>query len=131
MKIFLMLCVLCVSLVFGTEINWTKDYKSALSKAEKVNKTILMIVDSPNCPYCVLLKEDVISSNSVADFINKNFVPVLVTQNDGTYPSDTFKVYGTPTTFFVSSKEELLYSPIIGYVKKEKYLKYLGMGLKL
>lgn len=131
MKKILMLCVIFVSLVFGTEINWAKDYKSALIQAEKTNKTILMLVDNANCPYCILLKENVISTNSVANFINKNFIPVLVTQNDGTYPSDKFQVYGTPTTFFVNSKGEPQYSPIVGYVKKEKYLKYLGMGLKL
>ncbi|WP_024955508.1 thioredoxin family protein [Sulfurospirillum arcachonense] len=129
MKKILCFCILAVSLAFGTQINWAKDYKSALNQAKSDNKQVLMVVESPNCPYCSLLKEDVLSSSSVANFINKNFVPVLVKQNDGTYPSSTFQVYGTPTTFFVNNNGEESYSPIIGYVEKEKYFKYLGMGL--
>lgn len=89
-----------------------------------------MIIDSPNCPYCQLLKEDILSTDSVSSFINEKFIPLIVTQNDGSYPSDIFAVRGTSTTFFVNKKGEPYFSPIIGYVEKDKYLRYLGMGLK-
>lgn len=128
-KIFL-ICSLIVSVVFSSEINWAKDYTNALSEAKNTNKPILLLIDSPNCPYCQLLKEDVLSSDLVSSFINENFVPIIVRQNDGTYPSDIFTVRGTPTTFFVKKNGEPYLSPIIGYVKEDKYFKYLKIGFE-
>lgn len=130
MKKSICLWILAVSLVFGVEIHWAKDYESALIHAKDINKPVLMLVDRINCPYCELLKEDVLSDSSIIDFINKNFIPVHVLQNDGTYPQDIYSVLGTPTTFFISPEGKKSFNPIIGYVKKDKYLRYLGMGLK-
>jgi thioredoxin-related protein len=130
MKKILFLFLVSVSFVFGSGINWAKDYQSALVQSKASNKPVLMLVDRPNCPYCELLKEDIATSTSITNFINDNFIPLVVRQNDGSYPSDIFEVYGTPTTFFINPKGEAYVSPIIGYVEKEKYLRYLGMGLK-
>jgi thioredoxin-related protein len=129
-KRILLLCALVVCTLFATEVNWAKNYQTALSDAKNSKKLVLMVVDRQGCPYCELLKEDVIESDSVAKYINKNFIPLLVTQNDGTYPEDKFIVHGTPTTYFITDKGEMHMSPIVGYVEKNKYLRYLGIGLK-
>ncbi|MFT7002914.1 MAG: thioredoxin-related protein [Sulfurimonas sp.] len=128
-KKIILLCTLISSTLFATEVNWAKNYQTALNDAKNSKKLVLMVVDRRGCPYCELLKEDVIESASVTEYINKNFIPLLVTQNDGTYPEDKFIVHGTPTTYFITAKGEIHMSPIIGYVKKDKYLRYLGMGL--
>ena len=127
MKQILFLCTIA-SLMFGTIIHWEKDFDAALKASKKSHKPILMLVDRPNCPYCQLLKEDIRESKAVSAFINKKFIPVLVRQNDGSYPAERFSVYGTPTTFFVNAKGESYSDPIVGYVEKEKYLRYLSIG---
>lgn len=130
MRKIIYLSLFIASFMFATEIKWEKDYKSALEISEKSKKPVLMLIDGVNCPFCELLKADVLSDKKVANFINENFVPIHVLKGDGTYPAKKFTVYGTPTTYFITSKGEQQQSPIIGYVKKSKYLKYLNMGLK-
>lgn len=128
MRKIVVVFILAISTVLASGVDWTKDYTHALEKSKALNKPILMLIDRPNCPYCELLKEDIQESDAVSAFITQRFIPLLVTQNDGTYPKEEFIVYGTPTTFFVNAEGKAYTSPIVGYVEKEKYLRYLGMG---
>ena len=128
MKKIVLLAVLFTGMLFGAEIQWAKNYVSAIQMAESTQKPILLLVEKENCPYCELLQEDVLSKASVASYINKKYIPVKVMINDGTYPATIFSVYGTPTTFFVNAKGEKYRQPLVGYIEKEPYLAALQQG---
>lgn len=124
MKKILISFAIFVNCLFASEINWINDFDKAVELSKLDNKPIIMLIDRKYCPYCVLLKRDVLGSSSISTFIKDNFIALKVDQNDKTYPKD-FQVRGTPTTFFVDKTGESYTSPIVGYATQEKYLKYL------
>ena len=127
-KFYLFFIFTCI--VFGAEINWVKNYDTAIKEAKKSSKPIFMFVDSEDCFFCKEYKNKTLSLSSIADFINKNYVPLKVMRDDGTYPKNELQVIGTPTTFFLDKEGKKYTSPLLGYANKHKLMKFLERGLR-
>ena len=129
MKRIIVLFIIFTCSVFGAEINWVKDYNAALTEAKNSSKSIFMVVEKEDCFFCGVYKEKTLSLSTVAKFINENYIPLKVMQDDGSYPSDKFNVIGTPTTFFIDKDGNKYISPLVGYANKYKLMKKLEQGL--
>jgi len=78
MKILLAL-LLALVLPAIVHADWSTDYKAAVAQAKAQNKLVLLhFTGSDWCPSCQLLDKEVISQKSFQEFVNKNYVGVLL-----------------------------------------------------
>jgi thioredoxin-related protein len=69
------------------------------------------------------MKQDVFTQKSVASYLSKNFVPVMLDIHDDMLP-EGFSYYAVPT-FFIVSPEGKLIERVVGGAKAKDFLDYL------
>ena len=117
-KIFLTVIFVATSLF--AEINWEDDYKSALKKAETHNKKVLLMFSEEDCPDCQKLQNEVFSDKAVSKYIIRKFVSVEL---DVEYDSRKgFKVYKTPTFYFLDSDGKQIGRALVGVIDAKSFL---------
>lgn len=104
-----------------------RNYNESLALAKKENKPIVILFYTSWCPHCNVMKREVFTDTTVADFYSKNFVCVAV-NSDSDYGKElilkfknTFKVVSFPTFAFLDTNETLLYCTT-GELKKDSFL---------
>jgi thioredoxin-related protein len=125
-KKILLTLLLAVS-VFGAEVHWANDYKSAIAQAQKEQKPVLFIISRDTCKYCILLDKTTLKDPKVVEELNKNFVAVRAWTNEGDYIPYFIQqnTPGLPGIWFLKPDGEPLFQPLLGYVKKENFYEAL------
>ena len=128
-KIIIPLLLIATSLV-AVEINWSKDYKVAVVKAQAEKKPIFFIMSKTTCPPCIRLKETTFKDTKVIEALNKNFVSVIAYTDKGDYIPRILHAPYTPSLWFLKSNGEPRYEPLVGGVDAESFLKALDIVKK-
>ena len=127
-KLFLVLVLVVSSFAFdwSGKVSWAMSYDSAKKMAQREHKLIFVDVALQNCPPCKYLATKVYTNDKVAQYMNKNFVPVLIMANQDTMPIDVNNYFtgSTPTLMFIDPKGKLVYRAV-GAVPADKFLKML------
>lgn len=115
----------------GELIDWETTYDSALSKAKKEKKHLLIDVYTDWCGWCKVLDKKVYQNAEAAEFINKSFVCLKsnAEKGDGIKVASRFKVSGFPATIVLNGKGEKIGS-ISGFLPPEKFTARLSEILK-
>ncbi|WP_457564407.1 thioredoxin family protein [Caminibacter sp.] len=127
-KIFLLL--IGISFLFSMQtigkIHWYQDFKKAREIAKKEHKIIMVDISLHHCPPCWYMANIVYEYQPVADYVNKNFVPVFYYADKDRVPLDVSQYFlGTaPTVLFISPDDKLIYR-VIGSRPAEEFLKIL------
>ncbi len=103
----------------GAETN----YVAAISKAQKENKILVMVVVQENCRWCDKLINRTLSKASVKKEL-ENYVTLIVDQ-DGTYPN-IFKEDLFPAIFYIDAKSQKSIYTGVGYVDEKGFLNNLA-----
>ena len=117
MKKFLILLLVSVNL-FGIEwsgkINWAMNYDSAINLAKSQNKLIMIDISRTECPPCEYLATKVYTDDEVANYINKNFIPLFYLVDKDNLPVivENYFMGSTPTILFLEPNGKLVYSMI-------------------
>ena len=125
MKIFMTLIALVYSLMAvdaesaAMELDYQDNYKSALAKAKKENKNLMLVVVQDPCPYCGKLVDNTLSDPEVKKAL-EGYVGVIVDKK-GEMPSQ-FHTSMVPMTFFINPKTEKASWESLGYAKKPRFL---------
>jgi len=99
-QLFLILLFMTSSLF--AELEWSDDYKSALKSAKVQNKHVVLMFSKEDCSLCEVLHEILFPDPSIVEILEKNFILVeLDTEYDN---RRGFKVYSTPTIYFLNAK---------------------------
>jgi len=99
-QLFLILLFMTTSLF--AELEWSDDYKSALKIAKAQNKHVVLMFSKEDCSLCEVLHEILFPDPSIIEILEKNFILVeLDTEYDN---RRGFKVYSTPTIYFLNAK---------------------------
>ncbi|MEA2029783.1 MAG: thioredoxin family protein, partial [Campylobacterota bacterium] len=80
MKKILIVMLLMGSALFANEMKWEKDIASAFAKAKQENKTVMIYVETNNCPWCRKMKHRTLANDSVFDKL-KDYVVVRAIKN--------------------------------------------------
>lgn len=117
---------------FAKEMQYHRDYNSALSEAKKENKLIMMVMVSDYCPWCRKMERKTLKAASVDKKVKSDFVAMIVDRNhDKAHYPKQFDVPRIPTVFFINPHtQEHLYEAI-AYATKSSYLKTLDDVLKM
>ena len=121
--------VFITATLFGAEVNWAKDYKSGIAKAQKEHKPVLFIISRDTCKYCILLDDTTLKDARVAKALNRDFIAIRSWINEGDYvPREIAQnTPGLPGIWFLNSDGTPMFQPLLGYVKKDDFFRALAI----
>lgn len=99
MKIILMTLLFSFAL-FASEIQWQKDYVSALAHAKDANKPIFVFMSSDACKFCKKLEETTFKDASIIQRINQSYISVHLDKDKDTYPLN-LQTKAVPKLYFL------------------------------
>ena len=104
-------------------INWVS-YDAARNESEKNGKKYFVYFSSKNCGYCRMLESKTFLDSSVVDYINTNFIPVLVKAEKNQKIVMQYKVRGFPDLQFLSDKGAVI-GRWMGFIEADHLLNLL------
>lgn len=111
---------------YAKEMEFQRDYTTALTKAKKENKVLIMVLSSDYCPWCRKFERKTLSSKLIKPKLQNEFITLVV---DKKYDADSFpsqfKTQFTPMVFMIDPKNENVLIKTTGYVKKKEFLNSL------
>jgi len=134
MKLFFMILLLTCGLMASDAIEAAKklgaenNYATAISKAEKEKKLLVMVVVKKDCSWCDKLIDKTLSEETVKSKL-ENYITLIVDKDDE-FPSD-FKENFFPSIFYIDySTQKSVYSNV-GFVGKPCFLNDLNGSLEI
>ena len=127
MKKILFIILVLKSFLFANNISWYASYDKALEQAHKEKKNLMILITSNKNKNSNKILSKYFLSQDYIDYINKNFISVLVTVEYKTsYPIELFYTTQFPSLFFASYKDEsFLTHPIYEFKSKKDFKKVL------
>ncbi|WP_373034517.1 thioredoxin family protein [Sulfurimonas sp.] len=116
---------------FASEVNYSRDYTSALKIAKEQNKLLMLVVVGDYCPWCKKFERKTLSSSLVQGQTKKDFIPIIIDKNrdKGKYPSE-FYSRQIPTVFFINPKTQKHIFESLGYSDKTTFAIDMDLALK-
>jgi hypothetical protein len=104
-------------------LQYSRYYNSALYKAKKESKPLMVMVALRGCPACEHMENFVFLKDEVITYMNKNFISVIMHRGEDSIPLK-FDTPDSPTFFFLNpfTKKEMG-DRFIGGKSPEKFLK--------
>lgn len=122
--------ILIVSVAFGANIKWEKDYATALKQSKQLNKPIMFIVSSHHCHFCVQFENTTLKDPKVVQKLSSDYINAIAyVEDDPVFPHDLY-VGGTPATWFLKGNGEPLFDPVMGAVDPINFAKALDVVTK-
>ena len=109
---------------FIKEMNYEVDYKTALEKAKKENKNIMMVISQTTCPWCRKLERQTLKKENINSLVKENFIALSIDKDIINYPKK-YEAKVVPTIFFVNAKDETIIKKVLGYKNKKDFQKIL------
>ena len=97
---FYLLGLLCLS----ADPNWASGYNSALEKAQKENKGLMVLLSQEKCDACWYMENIVLGDDELVAQIENRFIPLYLDIHNDDLHGLTFR--GTPTLYFLTNREE-------------------------
>ncbi len=123
-KIVFIIALMAFSL-FGSDIKWEKDIATAVERAAKEHKPLMVVVTKIGCRWCDVLKQNTLTSPKVVSIVNHDFVAYEGVVDEGTVPP-SLMTQGTPAIWFIKDKTPM-FEPIMGAVGSDDFLKALDI----
>ncbi len=138
MKIYILLLILVLSLSavqideFAVEVNYSREYRSALDLAKKEKKILMILVVADYCPWCKKFERKTLKNIEVKKRVNEEFIALAIDKfkDKGTFP-DKFASPVIPTVYFVNPKTQKEILSTVGYMKRKEFLLEMDKALEL
>jgi len=103
-------------------LDFETNYKTALQKAKKENKPLMLVVVQDPCPYCDNLVEETLSDAKVQKDL-KDFVSVIIDKH-GDFPKN-LKGTPVPMVYFIDPRIEKSTYDNLGFLDAQDFSKML------
>jgi len=133
MKLFLLILLLGSGLFASNalqeaqKIGAESNYATAIAKAQKENKILVMVIVKENCHWCEKLVNKTLNEQGVKKEL-ENYVTLIVDKDD-TYPN-VFNEDLFPSIFYIDPKSQRSIYSNIGYIGKKCFLNDLAESSK-
>ncbi len=108
------------AVLFGSDVRWEKDLASAVDRAGKEKKPLMVLVTKNGCKWCDVLKKETLRNAKVSAVLNRDFVSYEAVMEEGTVPK-SLMTPGTPATWFIKGKTPM-FEPVMGAIGVEDFL---------
>lgn len=111
---------------FANEMNFHRDYNTALSQAKKENKMLVMVLGADYCPWCRKFENKTLNSALVKPYLQKEVITLVVDKKFDieSFPKK-FTTQYTPRVFYINPSNEDILHDTFGYIKKKDFMKDL------
>jgi thioredoxin-related protein len=124
MKKVILFFMILFGLSFANDLDWADSFTAAKQQAAKEDKLIMVMVSQVDCRSCEYMKEVAFDDETLADYMETNFVMLELDMNARTELKE-LKVFGTPTTYIFKSNGDKIGRQIIGRAAAPAFLKKL------
>jgi len=134
MKIFMISLLLTFGLLASNALEEAKqlgaesDYATAIAKAQKEKKMLVMVIVKEDCRWCEKLINKTLSEESVKKELN-NFITLII-DKDAEFPSE-FKENFFPSIFYIDYSTQKSVYGNVGFVGKPCFLNDLKGSLEI
>ena len=128
MKKIVLLLILSIA-VFAEEIAWNSTYDTALAKAKKESKPLMVVITTEQCRWCRKLEATTLQDEEIVSRINTKFQAVRVTRDKGVYPKN-LSAKMVPMSYFIDPANGKVIYSIPGYWGSEDYNSILDDALR-
>ncbi|QFR42518.1 thioredoxin family protein [Sulfurimonas xiamenensis] len=109
---------------FAKEMGYETKYETALAKAKKEKKDLMVLMVTNYCPWCSKFEKKTLSDKKIDESIKAKYIPLIINKEEGGFPS-YLNTPIVPTTYFIDTKEEKSYYERVGFVNKIEFLEVL------
>lgn len=110
---------------FAKEMNYVTDYRTALSKAKKAGKPLMLFMSTSTCPWCRKLENRILSQTDIDKVIQERYIPLALNLDKDSYPEQFGKTRFTPILYIVNSETEKIEHQFEGYSSHDEFLHLL------
>jgi len=110
---------------FAADMGYETNYKTALEKARKEGKDIMIFMTTSYCPWCRKLENRILSQNDIDAKIKSKYIPLMLNLDKDSYPKEFSKTRFTPILYIVNSKDESVVHKFVGYSNRGEFLQVL------
>ena len=121
---FILVLLLLFSSLHGLSVDIQEEYTSALKKAKKEDKPLLVYLFMLNCYTCEYMDGGVFQDKKVVTYLRKNYVVVKLYANDRSLPEE-LRVEMSPVFHFINGQNGEMIESIMGGRSARKFLKQL------
>jgi len=114
---------------FSSMLYSIEDLNSTVQDVNSSNKITFLYIDSDSCEFCRKLDE-MLNRPKPAELLNKYFIVKRELLNeDLELPAGLPVPYGTPTVYFLDSKEQAVIEPMRGEKTEEQLIEILNEAI--
>ena len=124
-KIFIFGLLVLATSLFAEGIHWAKDYQSGIDQAMKEKKPVMFVISRHSCKYCVILEQNTFADPRVIKRLNQDYISIISYTDERDYIPRGMYTGGTPTTWFLASDGQAMFSPVTGARGPEDYMNAL------
>lgn len=110
---------------FAADMEYETNYKTALAKAKKEGKDVMLFMTTSYCPWCRKLENRILAQNDIDAKIKAKYVPITLNLDTDTYPEQFAKTRFTPILYIVNSKTQKIEHQFVGYSSRGDFLRFL------
>ena len=109
---------------FAKRMGYETEYKTALIKAKKENKELMVLMVTNYCPWCSKFEKKTLSDEKVDSVVKSKYIPLIINRQEGNFPSYLHTPI-VPVTFFVNPDDEKVIHESVGFSNKIDFLNLL------
>lgn len=110
---------------FAKDMLYENNYKTALAKAKKAAKPLMLFMTTSYCPWCRKLESRILSQTDIDATIKKKYIPLTLNLDKDSYPEQFAKTRFTPIIYIVNSTTEEIEHKFVGYSARDEFLHLL------
>ncbi|MBN2817237.1 MAG: DUF255 domain-containing protein [Campylobacterales bacterium] len=103
--------LLSFGFLFGNDLGWSHDYKTAQEKALKSKKLIYTLITSESCKWCRKFESTTLQDEKILKRLYKEFEVVHLSRDKDSIPKE-FETSPVPRHYFTNAKGDILYSSL-------------------
>lgn len=110
---------------FAADMHYENNYKTALTKAKRSGKPLMLFMTTSYCPWCRKLENRILSQTDIDTAIKNKYVPLALNLDKDSYPEKFAKTRFTPIIYIVNPTTEEIEHKFVGYSTRDEFLHLL------
>jgi len=110
---------------FAKAMQYETDYGTALEKAQKAKKPMMIFMTTSYCPWCRKLEGQILAKEDINAKIHQKYVPLMLNFDLKNFPEQFLKERMTPTLYIVNPETEKIEEKFVGYNNRAGFLHIL------
>ncbi|HEX5670770.1 MAG TPA: thioredoxin family protein [Sulfuricurvum sp.] len=115
---------------FAAEVNYVRNYETAIKTAKAQNKLVMLVVVADYCPWCKKFERKTLKDSAVMAKVKDSFVGLVIDKykDKGKYPQE-FSAPLIPAVFFINPKDQKSLFETVAYMKSDEFMENMDYAI--